>query len=101
MRKTRSLQATVRPQSTNGQLSDHFTFTRKHARKILLEHEISQPANFTLRLTTANAARTKFRHSKQRIHGLLKRIRSRAVFAMRLNPAKRLPLAHTLGHVRS
>src|SRR2546430_15460083 len=94
MRKIRSLLATVRPQSTNTQLSDHFTFTRKHARKIFLEHEISQQANFTLRLTTADAARTRFRPSRQwQIHGLLMQIRPRAVFAMRLNPAKRSPLA--------
>ena len=74
-------------------MSDHFTFTRNRARKIFLEHEISQQANFTLKLTTADAALTRFRRSKQRqIHGLLMQIRARAVFAMRLNPGKRLPL---------
>src|SRR5438034_9144504 len=98
MRKIRSLLATVRPESTNAQLWDRFTFTRNRARKIFREHEISQQASFTLRLTTADAARTRFPHSKQwQIHGLLPQIRPRATFAMPLNPAKRLPLAHTPG----
>src|SRR5215469_8163232 len=97
-RKIKSLLATVRPVSTNGQPSDHFTFTRKHARKIFREHEISQQANFTLRLTTADASRTRFRHSKHwQIPGLPTQNRPRPVFATRLNPGKRSLLAHTLG----
>jgi hypothetical protein len=49
----------------NRQVSVHFTFTSKHPRKIFLEHEIPQRAGFIRRLTTADAARMRLRHSKQ------------------------------------
>src|SRR4051794_36179533 len=96
MRKTRSLRGTVRLQSTNGQVSDHFTFISKHASKIFLKHEISRRAAFTQRLITPDAARTTLRHSKPcQIRSLLMETRKRAVFATRRNPVKKSLRART------
>ena len=53
---------------------------------------------FSRRLTTADAARMRLRHSKQwQIRSLLTQITPRAVFAMRHNRVRRSPLARTLG----
>src|SRR5262249_6179961 len=66
----------------------------KHARKIFLEHEISQRASFTRRLITADGAGMRLRHSKRcQNHNLLMQIRQRVVFGTRLNPARRSLLA--------
>src|SRR5437762_14357696 len=79
MPKTRGLRATVWHQSTNGQVSDHFTFTSKHPRKISLEHVTSQRAGSTRRLIAADAARMRLRHSKQwQLRSLLTQITPRA-----------------------
>ena len=86
------------PRSTNEQASEHFTFTRNIVRRIFQEHETSPRANSIPRLTTADAARMRLRHSKQwQIRSLLTQIRPRAAFATRLNLAKKLPLARTQG----
>src|SRR4030095_1693302 len=93
MHKTKNLSETVRRPSINAQKSERFTFTRNRARKTFLEHETSPQRNFILRLTAADAARTRFRHSKHlQIPSLPTQVRPRAVFATHLNPGKRSPL---------
>lgn len=96
MRKTRNLLGTVQRPSINAQTSGRFTFTRNQARKVFLECETFLHRNFILKPIVADAAPTRFRHSKHfHIPRPPTQIRGPWVLVAHLNPGKRSLLVRT------